>query len=270
MIRIDYDCPAETYHADQAVSKSQLDAVARSPLVWDLEYRQGVRPPPTPMMITGSAVHAAVLEPSEWGKRYACADLDGRSKEGNAQRRAIEEAGQVAVDRDAWTALYEIPAAIRAQCPDVPWLGTDAGHAEVSFWFDCHGQQCKGRCDWLQGGICADLKTIGGGKLGEVSRTAYAGRWHVQEAMYRAGLLANGIDIDHFLWVVVEREAPYLARTFELEPAALALGQEAMLRDLDALRRYLEEGPKTEAHATSQLALPYWAYKCQEDTNGSY
>lgn len=265
--RIDYTCPAEVYHADPAVSNSQLSAVERSPLVWDREYRQGIRPPPTPMMIAGSAIHAAVLEPSEWGKRYACADLDGRSKEGKAQRKAIEESGHVALDRDTWTALYEIPQAIKAQCPDVPWLGTDAGHAEVSFWFGCHGHQCKGRADWVQGSLALDLKTIGGGKLGEAGKIAYYGRWHVQEAMYRAGLLANGIDIDHFIWVVVEREAPYLARTFELEPAALALGQETMLRDLATLKRYLDEGPKTEARATETLALPRWAYY-QGDDNG--
>lgn len=59
----------ETYHALEAVSKSDLDKINRSPAHY--KYAKENPTPPTPAMERGTAVHMAVLEPDEFRRHYA-------------------------------------------------------------------------------------------------------------------------------------------------------------------------------------------------------
>ncbi|MDD5297379.1 MAG: PD-(D/E)XK nuclease-like domain-containing protein [Rhodocyclaceae bacterium] len=64
--------PAEQYHGDMAVGHSGLVRIMRSPAHFQ-EYVSNP-PVPTPAMAFGTAVHAAILEPKEFGDQYAVVD----------------------------------------------------------------------------------------------------------------------------------------------------------------------------------------------------
>jgi hypothetical protein len=71
------------------LSYSALKAFAKSPNHY-LQYvnREFVE---TPAMVLGSALHCAVLEPNEYGKRYTIAPkFDRRTKAGKEQAEAWE------------------------------------------------------------------------------------------------------------------------------------------------------------------------------------
>ena len=64
--------PAEQYHGDTGVGHSGLVRIMRSPAHFQ-EYVSNP-PVPTPAMAFGTAVHAAILEPKEFGDQYAVVD----------------------------------------------------------------------------------------------------------------------------------------------------------------------------------------------------
>lgn len=67
------------YHADPAISKSDLDLINRSPSYY--KYVKGNPRVQTAAMLLGSAVHKLVLEPEDFGEEYAVAPLaDRRTK----------------------------------------------------------------------------------------------------------------------------------------------------------------------------------------------
>jgi len=73
------------YHKNtEKISKSGLDLIHKSPLhYWERYLNPAAQERKTPALILGSAVHCAVLEPGEFGKRYAIApEVDRRTKEG--------------------------------------------------------------------------------------------------------------------------------------------------------------------------------------------
>lgn len=72
------------YHANKAVSKSDLDLINRSPL----HYINAVKNPKeqTESMLFGSVVHKLVLEPETFAAEYIAAPkCDRRTKEGKAR-----------------------------------------------------------------------------------------------------------------------------------------------------------------------------------------
>ena len=73
------------YHADPAISASQLKEIGRSPYHYWSRYLDPDRVAmvPTAAMRLGSLTHCATLEPDELTKRYQLAP-DRRTKEGKA------------------------------------------------------------------------------------------------------------------------------------------------------------------------------------------
>ena len=78
------------YHADPAISKSDLDQIHRSPMHW--QYRKTHPPEQTPALLVGSAVHKMILEPSGFADEFAVApETDRRTKAGREAYQAFQE-----------------------------------------------------------------------------------------------------------------------------------------------------------------------------------
>jgi len=82
---ISYDMPFSAYLELEAISKSELDHIHRTPahFQWARANRDARRE--TPAMLLGRAVHAATFEPFHFANWYAAApDVDRRTKAGKA------------------------------------------------------------------------------------------------------------------------------------------------------------------------------------------
>ncbi len=247
------------YHADPAVSASHLHAVAKSPYHYWSRYLDPKRTPvePTASVRLGSLVHCAVLEPSELQARYGvCGPRN--TKAGKEQAERMAAAGIEAVTASDMLAANCMADSVHRHPAAAALLAQ--GKAEQSFWWDdaSTGLRCKCRPDWYAGTTVVDLKTTTDASPAAFARSVATFRYHVQASHYLAGL--HGAE--RFVFIAVEKTAPYAVAVYELDAAAMAAGNELRQRDMRII---------ADCHATTEwpgygddcqtLSLPSWALR---------
>jgi hypothetical protein len=245
------------YHADPAVSASHLHAIARSPYHYWSRYLDLKRTPvePTAAMRLGSLVHCAVLEPEELNQRYGvCGPRN--TKAGKEQAEQMAAAGIEAVTASDMMAANCMADSVRLHPAAAALL--KQGKAEQSFWWDDAGTglRCKCRPDWYYGTTVVDLKTTTDASPAAFARSVATFRYHVQASHYLSGL--HGAE--RFVFIAVEKTAPYAVAVYELDAAAMAAGNELRQRDLRMIAdcRATGEWPGY-SNDCQTLSLPKWA-----------
>ena len=246
------------YHADPAISASQLKEISRSPYHYWSRYLDPDRVAmvPTAAMRFGSLAHCAVLEPDELSKRYQLAP-DRRTKEGKAAVAEMAAAGIEAVSEADMVLAVNMAVAVHGH----PTAGAllQSGQAEQSFWWDdvSTGMRCKCRPDWFDGTTIVDLKTCQDASPTGFAKAVANFSYQIQAAHYLAGTLAT-----RFIFVAVEKTAPYAIGVYELNTEALIHGSIARHNALQRIQdcRAINEWPGyTDGIQT--LQLPGWALK---------
>lgn len=253
--------PNAAYHAAAGISKTGLDHLAKSPAHYMAYLREGV--PETPALRLGRVIHRAILEPDSLSLAVA-PECDRRTTVGKkawadfvAASVGCEivtptEAEQIRRMRDA---VYVHPAARR--------LLFAPGHAEVSgWWFDrTTGELCRCRPDYLrEDGILVDLKTTeDAGPAFAKSCANYA--YHKQAAFYMDGVEAvTGERPAGFVFVAVEKSAPYAVAVYQLAPVDIELGRALYQRDLMTLADCkIKHAWPAYSEKIETLSLPGWA-----------
>jgi len=213
------DIPLLAYHAAPGLSKSDLDLIARSPAHW--KYGERVT---TPAMRLGAAVHAAVLEPDQWERRYVRA---------RGRRPATLDTDPAPLSADEWETCVRIRDAVwnHPTCQDL----FSEGIAEQSaWWLDSDtALLCKCRPDWARPGLLVDLKTTTDASPAGFARAIERYRYHVQAAYALDGWPAAGGDaMDQFIFVVVEKTPPHVIGLYDLSAARLDAARALYRRDL--------------------------------------
>jgi len=248
----------EQYHADPAISASHLHAVAKSPYHYWSRYLDPNRTPvePTAAMRLGSLVHCAVLEPEDLMQRYAVAP-DRRTKEGKAAvARMAAESIEAVSESDMATAL-SMAASVRSHAAAAALLSR--GKAEQSFWWDDlpTGQRCKCRPDWYSGSTVVDLKTTTDASPAAFARAVASFGYHIQQAHYMSGLFGA----ERFVFIAVEKTAPYAVACYELDHAAVTLGRTMRDNAMEVIAtcKAADSWPGYGDTSVQTLSLPGWA-----------
>lgn len=255
-----------TYHEREMIaSKSALELVRRSPAHF-LAWLQGLEEEETPAMKFGSAFHCAALEPTIFAKRYAAEPDFGdcRFKEAKAARDEWrrDNAGKILLSHDDFDSIVSMVKAVRTH----PLAGRmiDDGEPELTVrWKDeATGLECKSRLDyWVaKHRMIVDLKSALDGSPQEFPRAAANLGYHRQDAFYRSGMAAIGEPADHFVFVVVEKKAPFAVSIYALDSNAVALGHAQNRRSLDVMGECVRENKWPGYEPSIQtLKLPPWA-----------
>ena len=272
-----YGLPNDDYHAGEGISKSHLDAIARSPAHYFAKYLDENRQPnnPTPAMLAGTLAHCAILEPEAFHERYVMAPegIDRRTKAGKEAWeafQAIAEGREVITQEQFVRAFAQRDSVMRL--PDVAALFENSASEVSAYWNDdVTGELCKCRPDLVHtcadgGVILVDVKTTTDASLREFSRSIAKWRYHVQAAWYIDGYQkAADVQVHGFMFVAVESEAPHAACAYMLDDASLDLGREIYRRDLNKLagcRQYNEwPGYSNEIEV---ISLPAWYIKQEQ------
>lgn len=248
----------EEYHKHPALSKSGLDRLAISPA----HYQAWLTDPriETPAMKFGTAAHCAILEPTRFVNEYDVlpSGLDRRTKEGKAIYTELEAKGKTLLSIDDWQAIHGMLDSVMDH-PAARDLLSE-GLAETSYFSEMDRVAVKCRPDWLSSGIVVDLKTTQDASLSGFSKSIANYRYAVQAAFYSDILASLGHDVVAFLFVAVEKTAPYAVGVYELDDMSLEIGREQYQRDLDTYRRCIESG-EWPAYSSSveMISLPKWA-----------
>jgi exodeoxyribonuclease VIII len=246
------------YHADPAISASQLKEISRSPYHYWSRYLDPDRTPTiaTSAMKLGSLTHCCVLEPDQVSARYGIIP-DRRSNAGKALAAEMEASGIETVTAQEMEQALAMAASVRSNSTVSSLLSN--GAAETSHWWDDipTGLRCKCRPDWFDGELIVDLKTCQDASPAGFGKAVAAFHYQIQAAHYLAGTLAK-----RFIFVAVEKTYPFAVGVYELDPEALVHGSIARHNALQRIQdcRAIGEWPGyTDGIQT--LQLPGWALK---------
>lgn len=274
-----FDLSNEAYHAGPGISKSSLDAVAKSPAHYFARYLDENRPErePTAAMIAGTLAHCAVLEPEEFANRYAVGpDISKATKEWKAFEASLAD-GRQAIKPDQLKQAFAQSTSVRS-IPDIADL-LSKGFAEVSaYWHDEEtGILCKCRPDWVHpcddgSVIIVDLKTTTDASPREFSRSIAEWRYHVQAAWYADGYAkASGLTVRGFVFAAVETDFPHLPAAYMLDEESIEQGRIDYRRNLETYAECLACGIWPGYEKEIQLTrIPNWAFDQDEELSIGY
>ena len=254
----------DEYLAAAGVSQSQLKDLAVSPLHYHARHvARTARREETAAMRFGSALHALVLEPAEFDGRYVVQTWDARTKEGKAERDAALSSGRSVLDQDDAGTLSAMAEALAAH-PVASRILAERVHTEHPiFWTDAEtGLRCKARLDAVsaigRASAIVDLKSTTDASPEGFARQVASLGYHVQAAHYLDGWRALGGDAGTFVFIAIEKAAPYAVAVYELDTEALAVGEAKRRGLLDTLAECQRTG-RWPGYQTQTISLPKWA-----------
>lgn len=259
------------YHADRSsLSSTGARKVLRSPAKF--RWEQANPPEPKQAFDFGKLAHRLVL--GEGGEISVIDAADYRTKDAQRQRDEARAGGLTPILVGELEAAVAIEEAVRGHV-----LAGDLfaeGVAERSgYWQDEPTDvRLRFRPDWLTTlndlPVCVDLKTTVSADPDEFVRSVTKFRYHMQAAWYLDGLCANGIGDARFLFVAVEKTAPYLVSVIELDAAALAEGRRLNRQAVDLYAHCVEHDQwPGYGDGIHTISLPSWALRdgIQADAN---
>jgi hypothetical protein len=261
--------PIDEYHASAGISCSGLHDFARSPLHYYALHRDPARPPREDKagQLEGTLAHCAILEPGEFGRRYAVGpNISRATKEWKTFEACWTRNGMVPIKQHDAAVASAQAASVNA-LPEVAAL-LSRGHAEVSaFWIDdATGEPCRCRPDWVhpiddKRVILLDAKTCGDASPGDFLRQIARKGYHRQAAWYSDGYAAAAcVEVAAFVFVAVESAWPFAACAVMLDDDSLQQGR----RENRALLDRYGECNRTNtwpgySAAIELVSLPVWA-----------
>ena len=256
---------AADYHKIEALSASGAKQLLRSPSHYIAAKAKPVEP--TAAMKLGTVVHTLILEPDKAAIEIAvCPKFDLRTTFGKTGQAEFEAGalGKLVINEDVYARASRIADAVLAHVFIKENL-TGGGDVEAVMLWRQHGVNCKARTDLLQGASIFDVKTCQDASPEGFARQIATYSYHIQAAHYAAGYReVTGWDLDRFIFIAVESEAPYAVGIYQLDPRSLQSGRILIGRASDAYKRALEMmesgvTPASYADDVIELSIPNWA-----------
>lgn len=234
------------YHGDPVrISRSQLVDFLESPRLFQMRHllkHPAWQLKPTKAMDFGTTCHHAILTHrdamqafslipddvlNDQGHRKGAAWLKWQRENEGKHHLTADEAGSWL---EMWNSLQENQAASKLL------MGNYAGAmSEVTIQWSHEGVDLRARLDRaIPEFAIADMKTIANADDHKIERAISDGRLHIQAAMYRWAWYELSGEILPFIFVFVEKSAPFRTVCREVDPEWI---EEGMTEVFDGLRR---------------------------------
>ena len=268
--RVVRDMPEAEYHAHPALSQSRAKRLL--PPSCPAKFH-APDPERTDAMEFGKLVHKLALEP---GAESGYVPIDGNwsHKEPRDAVAAVRAAGLEPIKPEVMARAKRMAEKLRTHPVAAALL--DDGNPEVSlFWTDeVTGVECRARLDWLRNPVegrrllIPDLKSARSGSPTEFGRAAKDFGYHMQDAWYRAGAKACGLDDDPaFVFIVQEKTEPFIVSPYELDDDGRAIGELLMRQALETYAQCNATGIWSDytGGEVRSLPLPHWYVREYEE-----
>lgn len=269
------DLDENEYHRHPALSQSGAKLLLPPSCPAMFKFRQE-NPQHKAVFDFGHAAHAEVL-----GKGAPIRYIQGRTAKGEPsdgwatkyaqeQRAEAYAAGEIPLLESQRGIIEGMAAALRRHPKASMLLEAGRGRPEVSlFWSDPSGVDLRCRVDWLPNPgsdpfITCDYKTSASADPGTFAASAAKFGYHMQNAHYEDAVRALGLhDAPSFLFIVQERDAPFLVSVVELPEAAVELGRRRMREAIEIYQQCMETDhwPSYADDEIVTVDLPAWAYR---------
>ena len=260
---ISYEQPDPAYRKDPAHAQSYVKHILKSPAHY-LAAKQ-FRFTPTVSMQMGSALHCLVLEGKEQLLKDFIVKPDGISLTTKEGKEWKASAGRKTVlSQDSWRDVYGMAESLRR----LEWFDADQDdyrkYNELSLYWEADGLDCKCRLDRLQltddHAMVLDLKTTDSVDSKAFLKKVIGGfNYLFQSAWYTEATIAAFQRPTTFVFIGVERAAPYQVKTFEVSDEMLQEG----LRQTEQARKLLTQCLRSKQWESPEithelLELPPW------------
>lgn len=243
------------YHADEALGSTSLKTLAlRTPAHWKWEREHPVHKDAFDL---GTAAHTLILE-DDMSQLVIVEANDWKLKASQVAKADARAEGKIAL----LPKELDVVKAMRDSVMAHP-LARNAftGHrAEESvFWEEEDGLMLKCRPDAWKPGLVADLKTTVDANPNEFGKTAFNFGYFMSAPHYADGIkVTTGEDVK-FVFVNVEKTAPYLVSVTELTESDMNRGRYQLDRAKRIYRECTASGHWPGYAPFTTVSMPTWA-----------
>ncbi len=233
------------YHGSSELGRSTAWSLLQS-CPAKVRYDMNNRRPSSPALVLGSAFHTATLEPEKLDEEFAVkpTEIDGKSSRTNHYKEAFEIMQKNEPDKQ-WLAPadYDLALEMAGSALDNPilkhYMADIDKVVEGTGFFEMEGAKCKVRPDLYNSetGMVLDLKTTIDASPEEFTYSVRKYGYLFQAAFYMTGLRAMGERPKQFVFLVVEKSAPYATACYTLDNADI---EREVPRVLEACKIYGE------------------------------
>lgn len=260
-VRIELAMSAADYRVADGISKSELDDFEVCPTFYDATKRGLITREETDAMRFGTLLHGLVLD----GKAHYHTKPDGMTFASTAGKAWRDSHFDAPILGKAESDELQRSASALLKHPHVaPLFGK--GKSEASM-FGVHketGLLIKGRADWLGEHHIVDIKTTRDAGTAGLSRSISQFRYHVQAAMYLLLAQQNGLNVNDFYFVAIERGEVPMINVRLLTQNAVEFGRAILDRQLRDLKECMDSGVWPDYSGTTEkpgtIDLPKWSY----------
>jgi hypothetical protein len=212
------------YCALDAVNFSTLKSIDKSPLHY--RYAVDVGREDTTGLLKGRATHTAVFEPDEFKSRYTIFPGKRRAGKEWTEFLAAHE-GQEILKTDEYEQILAVRDAVHRHPVASKILAKGVAEETIQWRDEKTGLLCKGRLDWFNTAVLADLKGCSDGDARRFGALVARMKYHVQMAWYLDGLnAALDISPEKCSIIAAEINAPHDVAVFTLTDDDLLAGRE--------------------------------------------
>lgn len=232
------DISNEAYHGSGELSRSTAwSLLTQCPA--KVKYDRENPGEATPALIIGDAFHTATLEPARFETDFACKpeQIDGKSPLTNHYKEIFAEM-QSEEPHVKWLnrSDYQMVVEMAGSALDHPILKEHLGRTESivegTAYFECEGVKCKVRPDLYSpgAGVVIDLKSTMDASERGFSKSVRQFGYSFQVAWYLEGLRLAGEKPNTFIFLAVEKKAPYLTAAYKVSAAEIEKQTHAMYK----------------------------------------
>lgn len=256
------------YHADRASLSSSGARTLTQLTPAEFRAQQLTPPDPKPQYDYGHGAHKMVLGEGE--QIVPIAARDWRTKIAQTARRRAWDLGRVPLLTTQIEQAQRMAGKVFEHRLAAKLL--EAGAAELSgYWHDAAtGVRLRFRPDFLPDlpgrPIIVDYKTAASAHPRRFAKSAADYGYHQQAPWYIDGLTATtGAEDAAFLFIVQQKEPPWLVSVCQLDPDDVELGRQQNRAAIELYAQCVESGRWPGYEGLSLISLPGWARRQIED-----
>jgi len=251
------------YHKDPALGSTSLKTLAtRTPAHY---LHDQAHPKQSAAFDLGTVAHSLILEQDESGVVV----IEAEAKRGKVWTEPAEKAaaeGKIALTSKEWEQVRGMRDSVMAHDVAGPLF---RGHlAEQSVFWEEDGLHLKCRPDAWRFDALVDLKTTVNADPREFGKTAYNFGYHQSAAHYQDGVRTVAGETLPFIFVLVEKTAPYLVSVVELDEVALDYGRQMNDRAKRVYRECVKTGRWPGYPNAEPVSLPMFGMYQLDDLLG--
>lgn len=185
---------------------------------------------PTKAMLLGSAFHAIMLQQNPKDFYAVKLKVDGRTKEGKAYNEQFEQenAGKIVIDVTEEDTMVKMKESIFSHAVAFNLL-KEATHREVAVFGDYNfgdehpSVRLKGLVDLYNenNGVICDIKTCEDASPSGFRKAIWDRRYDIQNVHYNWLLKNAGKPVSDFVFICVEKEAPFAVGCYRISAESL-------------------------------------------------